>query len=829
MKRVAFTAMLLTLLMSVAVAQSTPFRSPKKPGHYTTQDWRALIDSLWGPGLPTSTKLEIFDTFWGRIDREWGGFPHLNVNWDSLKALYRPEVEAGVSRGRFAGITTALSAALQEMHTGTLDTGIDTVNGYSARDLYLPGVPHFYPSGWGWAGSFGAALTPLPDSSLLVYRAVTPHPLGLVPGDVVLGYDRIPWKRLYRELLEAELPVQISSFGGGVARGSTPRSWIHGLLTSAGNHWGLYDTIDVVKYVSGDTLHLPTTPLAGQDRHSLFATEQVAVPGVRMPDFGNNELVTWGVIDKTSIGYVYTYSWANEATAPFAAAIRDLVVVKNVSGLILDFRGNRGGSETASSAGLDLLYNQNPAGPTRWREAVRSATADHLGFSYVPPFDDSLWPPDSTYYDGPIAVLLGPQASSAADYTAFRMRFHPMGRSFGLPTNGGFVAGTKVEQYSAWGTWYYGFWTGQMVSLLPNEGFLIHRSFPVDEEVWLTRDGVAMGKDDVVERALAWISTLTHAHGVKVGRRYVRPGLDSVVFTAVLANPLSHTAILSATVTDASGSVRDSVMLHNDGQHGDGTAGDSLWGSRIRGPSGEGVFGVNVRTSDITQSTYRFLPNAAMFTTTGPVIVDSTRTQRLTGENVRVDVWLRSSGKDSTIPAIIGVLRTKDPNVKAILSNTRGYGALAPGERRMASYAFTADTSIHNADLVFTVEVSSNGIVYWVPEAIARIRPTTGVIASDSPTPGEYGLEQNYPNPFNPVATIEYAVGGTGGQELGTSPVKLAVFDLLGREVALLVYERKSPGRYRTTFDGAGLPSGIYVYRMSAGGYSATRRMILMK
>jgi len=75
--------------------------SLKRPRHYTAKDWRALIDSVWGPGLPTATKLQIFDTFWSLIDREYAGFPYLNVNWDSLKSLYRPEVAAGVSRAGF--------------------------------------------------------------------------------------------------------------------------------------------------------------------------------------------------------------------------------------------------------------------------------------------------------------------------------------------------------------------------------------------------------------------------------------------------------------------------------------------------------------------------------------------------------------------------------------------------------------------------------------------------------------------------------------------------------------------------------------------------------
>lgn len=59
--------------------------------------------------------------------------------------------------------------------------------------------------------------------------------------------------------------------------------------------------------------------------------------------------------------------------------------------------------------------------------------------------------------------------------------------------------------------------------------------------------------------------------------------------------------------------------------------------------------------------------------------------------------------------------------------------------------------------------------------------------------------------------------------------VTVKVYDLLGREVATLVSERKSPGHYAATFDGAGLPSGFYVCRMNAGEFTASRKMLLTK
>jgi len=88
--------------------------------------------------------------------------------------------------------------------------------------------------------------------------------------------------------------------------------------------------------------------------------------------------------------------------------------------------------------------------------------------------------------------------------------------------------------------------------------------------------------------------------------------------------------------------------------------------------------------------------------------------------------------------------------------------------------------------------------------------------------PTECVLEQNYPNPFNPTTVVGY-------QLPAVSEVRLAVYDLLGREVALLVNGRKPAGRHEVQFDGAGLSSGVYICRMTAGQQVQTVKMVLTK
>ncbi len=85
-----------------------------------------------------------------------------------------------------------------------------------------------------------------------------------------------------------------------------------------------------------------------------------------------------------------------------------------------------------------------------------------------------------------------------------------------------------------------------------------------------------------------------------------------------------------------------------------------------------------------------------------------------------------------------------------------------------------------------------------------------------------FSLSPNYPNPFNPTTSIQYAVGDR-------QFVSLKVYDVLGREVATLVNEEKKPGTYEVKFDGSDLSCGIYFYRIQAGSFVQTRKMILIK
>jgi len=344
----------------------------------------------------------------------------------------------------------------------------------------------------------------LEDGSLVVLRACPSHPLGLERGDIVLGYDGVPWGELYPLLLEQELPIEL-----GAAWGSTDAAMHHAMLISAGQNWHLFDTIDIVKYDTGETQHLSTgllrvTPRSGP-LCSIWGNEQLPVPGVPMPDFDNRDLVTWGVVEGTRIGYIYVASWSEAAelgiSRKFHDAIQTLMQEHDTEGLIIDYRLNTGGYMPVAHAGYSLLFG-SPLAAVAFD--VRGDPNDHLSMVPHPTFTARLFtiPGDpTTFYARPIAVLTGPGAWSNGDWESLRTALHPRARVFGKPTNGAF---TPSDNPFLGAEWHFSRATGSGY-LLEGHRYLAHTSAPIDEEVWFTREDVAAGRDTVVAAAIDWI------------------------------------------------------------------------------------------------------------------------------------------------------------------------------------------------------------------------------------------------------------------------------------------------------------------------------------
>jgi hypothetical protein len=107
----------------------------------------------------------------------------------------------------------------------------------------------------------------------------------------------------------------------------------------------------------------------------------------------------------------------------------------------------------------------------------------------------------------------------------------------------------------------------------------------------------------------------------------------------------------------------------------------------------------------------------------------------------------------------------------------------------------------------------------------------TSIMPLNSEIPDKYSLSQNYPNPFNPVTKILFEIPSAEGYGFsrGVGLTTLRIYDIAGREVETLVNQAMQPGVYEVTFDARGLSSGIYFYRLEAGNYTETKRMVLLK
>lgn len=121
-----------------------------------------------------------------------------------------------------------------------------------------------------------------------------------------------------------------------------------------------------------------------------------------------------------------------------------------------------------------------------------------------------------------------------------------------------------------------------------------------------------------------------------------------------------------------------------------------------------------------------------------------------------------------------------------------------------------------------TVYLSNNAYVEFPINTLSGMRGDLFAEENSTETAGRFELSQNYPNPFNPSTVISYTIADAQN-------VQLKVYDLLGKEVKTLVSGIQNPGSYNVTFDASGLASGVYFYRLTAGGFTDIRKMTLIK
>lgn len=126
-----------------------------------------------------------------------------------------------------------------------------------------------------------------------------------------------------------------------------------------------------------------------------------------------------------------------------------------------------------------------------------------------------------------------------------------------------------------------------------------------------------------------------------------------------------------------------------------------------------------------------------------------------------------------------------------------------------------------------------NGIIVGAGGTILRTTNggniPTGIQNNGNEIPGSFSLSQNYPNPFNPSTKINFSIPPSSMNK-GLQPlVRLVVYDIIGNEIEVLVNENLSPGSYSVDFNASPLPTGTYFYRLNAGSFTDTKKLVLIK
>ncbi len=139
-----------------------------------------------------------------------------------------------------------------------------------------------------------------------------------------------------------------------------------------------------------------------------------------------------------------------------------------------------------------------------------------------------------------------------------------------------------------------------------------------------------------------------------------------------------------------------------------------------------------------------------------------------------------------------------------------------------AQFVFTTDNVTDPAPMLVLVGVfDDDSSALHIDDVYYNESPALG-IDDNASIAKSFDLSQNYPNPFNPVTHINYTVPEVG-------PVKLAVFNVLGDEVSTLVNTVVTPGVHSASWDAGDMPSGVYFYRIEAGSFTQTRKLLLVK
>jgi hypothetical protein len=253
-------------------------------------------------------------------------------------------------------------------------------------------------------------------------------------------------------------------------------------------------------------------------------------------------------------------------------------------------------------------------------------------------------------------------------------------------------------------------------------------------------------------------------------------------------------------------------------------SGNENWFANLNLPSGEEFYSITLKSVDNTTSEEFEVEKALYLTTAGPAIVDSIYAIHLPAQKrFSTKPFLKNLGVSLPITGVSVKIKCEDPWIRNFPGTTVYFPDIQPGETVISNSVVSLlyDSTTYPGYFNLKFEIMSDGWCYW--QDSLRFEPViVGVEEELNPLPTEFLLSQNYPNPFNSSSVIKYSIPKS-------SQVMLKIFNTLGEEIETLVSEEKPAGAYEINFNAPLLPSGVYFYRLQAGSFVETRKMILLK
>ena len=309
-------------------------------------------------------------------------------------------------------------------------------------------------------------------------------------------------------------------------------------------------------------------------------------------------------------------------------------------------------------------------------------------------------------------------------------------------------------------------------------------------------------------------------------QEYFAPGSGQFDIGVDLSEFDGLESAVSLILVPLSGDIQDTLDCILDDSTG-------LYKTTIMIPDNETALQVDLNVLDSTGQEYIY-DGLTHFTTSGPVQVSEIQFINDTipnpGDFLVTTLGLRNEGSETVTIDVMAYLHTNDDCIEYASTNLLHYGNIDPGSMHFPQgglFSITiADSCVQGRDAEVVVEIGSQGHYFWADTIYIPVQEQLG-IPGGSLLITEFNLHPAYPNPFNPVTTLRY-------QLPEDAMVNITIYDMMGRQVSTLVSSQQSTGYKSVQWNGtndAGSPvsAGLYLYRIQAGEFRQTRKMVLLQ